>query len=311
MIQRLRAPLAALVALLIGGELAARGVDALTDVLGFLFPYLFLFLLFEALRARRRLLDEEAFLLGAAVGLLHEGVYAKTLQEGGLPLGVDALGAATAAFDWGMIAVLSLHVVDALIPRREREDRAVPEAVAAAAVGVGAFLVYAFLTATGRYRYERMLGPGWLAADVVFAGAAAALLRRAWYRAAEEEPERERWLWILAAFCAWLPAAQTIARAAGEPTGFYSIFFLALWTAAFGVGVRRLWMERGRVDVEPRRALRPALVTALCRLFAIAAIAFVFSAPDDGRAAAFYQIFVEMPSRLAFGWIFFSERLAV
>jgi hypothetical protein len=280
--ERLRAPLAALVALLIGGALAARGLDALTDVGGFLFPYLFLFLAFEALRARRRLLDAEAFLLGAAVGLLRDGVYAKTLQEGALPLGVDFLGGAVAVFDWGLIAA-------------------------------GAAFVYLLMTVTGRYRYERMLGSAWLAADVLFAGVAVALVRRALSRAAEEEPpERDRGVWALAAFCAWLPPAQVLARVAGDPAGFLSSFLLLLWTGAFGFGAWRVWAERGYADQEPRRASRPALALALWRLAAIAAVAFYLgSSGDDGRAAGAYQVFVDLPSRLAFSWIFFTGRLAV
>ncbi len=313
MTERLRAPLAALVALLIGGALAARGLDALTDVGGFLFPYLFLFLAFEALRARRRLLDAEAFLLGAAVGLLRDGVYAKTLQEGALPLGVDFLGGAVAVFDWGLIAVLSLHVADALLPRRAREDRARAEAVGAAVIGAGAAFVYLLMTVTGRYRYERMLGSAWLAADVLFAGVAVALVRRALSRAAEEEPpERDRGVWALAAFCAWLPPAQVLARVAGDPAGFLSSFLLLLWTGAFGFGAWRVWAERGYADQEPRRASRPALALALWRLAAIAAVAFyIGSSGDDGRAAGAYQVFVDLPSRLAFSWIFFTGRLAV
>jgi hypothetical protein len=313
--ERLRAPLAALVALLIGGELAARGLDVFTDVWGWLFPYLWLFLIFEVLGARRRLLDAEAFLVGAAVGLLHGGVYAKTLQEGGLPFGVDALGAVVSAFDWGMVAVLSLHVADAVLPRRGREDGARLEAAAAAAIAAGAAGVYFVMTATGRYRYERMIGSWWLAADALFAAAAAALVRRALRRAAEEEaPERDRWLWALAAFCAWLPGAQILSRAAGDPTGFVALFLLLVWTVVFGFVAWRSWADRGYVDAAPLRASRPLLGVALWRLLALAALAVAFGrggGDDDGRAAGAYQIFVDLPSRLAFAWIFFSSRAAV
>jgi len=310
---RLRAPLAALAALLIGGALAGRGLDALTDLPGFLYPYVFLFLVFEILRARRRLRDEDAFLVGAALGLIHDGIYAKTLQDGGLALGVDVAGAPTSAFDWGMIAVLSLHAVDAALPREERRDRAGPEIVLAGVIAVCAFVNYLFETLTGRYRWERMIGDGWLAADLAFAAAAFYLLRRAWRGAAEEEPpERSRLVWALAAFAGWLAGAQILARVAGAPTGFVAGFLLLIWTGALGFGVWRLWAERGYVDPEPRRGSRLALGLVAWRLLASVAIAWAFvSAAQDSRAAGAFQLFVDLPSRLLFAWIFFTSRLAV
>jgi hypothetical protein len=310
---RLRAPLAALAALLIGGALAGRGLDALTDLPGFLYPYVFLFLVFEVLRARRGLRDEDAFLVGAALGLIRDGIYAKTLQDGGLALGVDVPGALTSAFDWGMITVLSLHAVDAVLPREERRDRAGAELILAGVVAACAFVDYLFSTVTGRYRWERMIGDGWLAADLAFAAAAYFLLRRAWRGAAEEEPpERARITWALAAFAAWLAGAQLLARIAGEPTGFVAGFLLLVWTGALGFGAWRLWAERGYVDPEPRRASRAALGLLGWRLLACAAIAWAFVAPTpDSRAAGAFQLFVDLPSRLLFAWIFFTARLAV
>jgi len=312
-VERLRAPLAATVALLIGGELAARGAGALTDVWGWLFPYLFLFLLFEVLRARRRLLDVEAFMLGAAVGLLRDGVYSKTLQDGALPLGLDVLGAVVAAFDWGLTAVVSLHVVDALLPRREERRDDLRERLALVVIAAAVFVVYAFRTATDRYLYERMLGATWLLGDLLFAGAAAALTRRAWCRAAEEDPpEPDRWLWALAAFCAWLPGAQLLHRLFSESSAFFEVFFLFLWTLLAAWLLARLWMERGHVDVEPSRAARPVLAVAAWRLAAVIALTAAFgAASDDPRAPGAFQLFVDLPTRLAFVAIFFSTRLAV
>ncbi|NNN06527.1 MAG: hypothetical protein HKL90_11555 [Elusimicrobia bacterium] len=313
MTERLRAPLAALAALLIGGEFAARGSAALTDVGGFLFPYVGLFLMFELLRARRRLGDAEAFLVGAAVGLLRDGVYAKTLQEGALPFGLDTLGAVFAVFDWGMTAVLALHAVDALLPRVEESRDLRPEAAAAGAIAAGAAAVYALMTLTGRYRYERMIGSFWLLDDLIFIGVAAALTRRAWRRATYEEPlERDGWLWALGALCAWLPGMQIIYRSAAGESGFFAVFFMIVWTLLVGGATFRLWSDRAYVDATPRRASRAALGLALWRLAGCAILLAVYGpAKDNLRAVGPFQVFVDLPTRAAFCWLFFSGRLAV
>lgn len=313
MTERLRAPLAALSALLIGGELAARGSAALTDVGGFLFPYLWLFLLFELLRARRRLGDSEAFLVGAAVGLLRDGVYAKALQEGALPFGLDALGAVFAVFDWGMIAVLALHAVDALLPRVEESHDLRPEAATAGAIVAGAATVYVLMTLTGRYRYERMIGSFWLLDDLIFIGVAAVLMRRAWGRAAHEEPlERDGWLWALGALCAWLPGMQIIYRAAAGEPGFFAVFFMIIWTVLAGGAMFRLWGDRTYVDTTPRRVSRAALGLAVWRFAACVILLAVYGpATENLRAVGPYQVFVDLPTRAAFCWLFFSGRLTV
>jgi hypothetical protein len=311
---RLRAPLAALVALLIGGEFAARGGDALTDVGSWLVAYLLPFLVIELLRARRRLLDAEVFMLGAAAGLLVDGVYAKTLQEGGFVLGVDGLGALFALFDRGMVAVLALHVVDALLPRREdAPSPGLPERIAAGTIASGAVVVYLFRTITSRYRYERALGATWLLADLLFAGAAAALIRRALARAAEgEEPERDAWVWALAGLCVWLPGYWAIARVADGWSGFVVGFLSFLWSVFTGFLGWRLWMERAYVDHEPRRASPFALGVAAWRLVAaFAIVAWFGSASDNTAAAGAFQVFVDLPTRFVFAWLFLASRLSV
>jgi hypothetical protein len=314
--ERSRAPLAAAVAFLIGGDLAASGPAALLDVWRFLFPYLWLFLAFEALRRRRRLLDEEAFLLGAAVGLLHDGALTKVLQDGVFFLGVNWLSALTACFDWGLVTVAALHVVDAFLPRPAEESAAplpAPELGALVFLPAGAFLLYLFDTLVGRARFERMLGPAWLLADLLFAGAAAALARRALSRAESDEPEaRGRGLWALAAFCAWLPGAQLAARAGGEWPSLLPIVYVAAWTAAVGVWTRMLWRERGHVDAKPRRAARPILILAAWRLAGAAVIGLTLGPLEaDGRGASAFAFLVDLPTRLVFLTVFFSANLAV
>jgi hypothetical protein len=198
--ERLRAPLAAAVAFLMAGDLVARGPEALLDVWRFLFPYLWLFLAFEALRRRRRLLDAEAFLLGAAAGLLHDGALTKSLQDGIFLLNVNWLPALTSCFDWGAATVVSLHVADWVLPRPDEgvpaAPQRAPELAALVFLPAGALLLYLLDAITRRSVVERALGPEWPLTDFLFAAAAAALARRAFSRAAADEPEeRDRGLW--------------------------------------------------------------------------------------------------------------------
>ena len=177
--QRLRAPLAAAIAwLFVGGR--------------FFFAQLWLFLAFEALSARRRLLDWQTFLLGAAAGLLHDGILTKVLQDGACFLGVDFLAALSAGFDWGMTAVVVLHVVDALLPRPVEEERPekFPRPWALSVLSLAALIRYISDALAGHLRLERMLGPRWPLADLLFAAAAAALVAPALIRLESGQPQR-------------------------------------------------------------------------------------------------------------------------
>jgi len=312
--QRLRAPIAATIALLIGGDLVAGGVGALFDARRWLFPYLWLFLLFEAARARRRLLDGEAFLFGAAIGLLHDGVYAKLLQEGTLLLGIDWLGALVDVFDWGMVAVVSLHVADAILPRLESGVETGPwERVVIVAVAFMAGMVYLTRTIFGLYRYERMIGSTWLLADLLFAAGVWTLARHAYVDADRETPpERDRWLLGLAAFCVWVPGAQALARAGADWPDALLGLCLASWAAAVGWCARRLWVERDRADHEPRRVSPFVLGLAGWRLAGAVLICGVFgSAQNDDRAVGAFSLLVELPTRAVFAYALFTSRLRV
>ncbi|MDE2490431.1 MAG: hypothetical protein KGM24_06255 [Elusimicrobia bacterium] len=317
--ERLRAPLAAAIALLIGGDLAVRGPGVLLDVWGFAFPYLFLFLGFELLRARRALGDEAAFLVGAAAGLLNDGVYMKYLQDGARFGGVAWLASAVSVFDWGMIAVLSLHAAAALLPRDEEEEPAPllkrwPEFGVLALTAAAVFAIYAYDTAIGRYRYERMIGSTWLFADPMFAAAAVWLVRRAWLSASDsgELVPRPGWLWALGLFCAWLPGAQLFARLAAVSYFYFWGFLLAAWTAGFSWWSRRLWWSRSYADPSPRSASPQLLAAAGWRLVGAIVLLRIFGPfSADGRMALAFSLAVGLPSRLLFVEAFFSSRLAV
>ena len=315
--ERLRAPLCAAVALLIGGDLAARGASALADPGRFLCPYLWLFLAFEALRRRRRLLDEEAFLLGAAAGLLWDGVFAKSLHDGTSLLDGNWLAAALACLDWGLLTVVSLHVVDA-VRRRPSETSSkdapgFPEAAALALISAAAAARYVYDAAAGRSRFSLMLGPAWPIADLLFAAAAAALARRALSRArADAPPARERGLRALAAFGAWLPGARLAARAGGADFTPVSLLLIAAWTAALGAWLWRLWKARADEGAPPRRAARSILALAAWRAAAGAALWLWFGpAQDGGGGAGAFEAFVDLPTRLVFLSVFFTSRLEI
>lgn len=311
-----RALAAAALALLISGDAARLGWDA-AGLWHFVFPYLWLFVLLEGMRARRRMSDGKVFLAGASMAMLYGGVYAKDLQHGFHPLGIDWLGALGAAFDGGMTAVLALHVADRLRPRGDDEPAEMGMlAIVFLVFGLGAAAaVYGVKTAFNFYRADRMLGPTWLAADMLFAGAAWALARRAWSRAeSEEEAGREPWVWGLAAFAVWLPGARIIARAclAVELPGVLLYFFVGAWTLGAAGLFWRLWIERGHGDLFPVSGSRPASAAAAWRAAgALLLVAALGSDLNDARAAGIFSAAIDWPSRALFAWAFLTSRLKV
>jgi hypothetical protein len=311
-----RALAAAALALLISGDVARLGWDA-TGLWHFVFPYVWLFVLLESSRARRRLEDGEIFLAGASMAMLYGGVYAKDLQYGFHPLGIDWLGALGAAFDGGMTAVLSLHVADRLSPRGDAEPAEMSMlAIIFLVFGLGAAAaVYGVKTAFNFYRADRMLGPAWLLADILFLAAAWALARRARDRSEEaSEPGREDWVWGLAAFSVWLPGARIIARAcaAVELPGALLYFFVGAWTLGAGGLFWRLWRERGHADGHPVTGSRPASAAALWRAAGALILVAAYGADlNDASAAGVFSAAIDWPSRALFAWAFLTSRLKV
>ena len=178
-----RALIAAALALLIGGDCARLGWDAFR--LGhFLFPYLWLFLMIEFLRARRRIEDEELFFIGAALAVAYSGVYTKELQSGLHPYGIDWLAIPETAFDGGMTAVLSARAAGLWKPRVigeiKQADRFIPAFLILCLMA--ASVIYGVNTAFNVYSAQRLLSATWLVADILLMGAAWALARRAFIR---------------------------------------------------------------------------------------------------------------------------------
>ena len=311
----LRAAAAAALALLVSGDPARLGGAAFGPA-RLLFPYFWLYLLLEACRPRRRIEDGEVFLAGAAMAALYAGVYAKDLQHGFHPLGVDWLGAVGALFDGGMVSVLALHCVARRRPRPEEpEEPSVAVWAFLAFAAGGAACVYGVKTAFGFYRADRLLGPTWLAADCLFAWIAWRLARRARLRAEDgDHSAREGWIWAAAAFSVWLPAARLVARASAAfgPPAVLLYFFVGVWTVAcFGL-CRQLWKERSHSAGAPVRASGAAAAAALVRAGgALALLAWLGAGAGDEKAALLFSVLVDLPSRALFGWAFLTSRLEV
>lgn len=307
---------AAALALLISGDAAKLGWDAV-GFWHFLFPYVWLFTLLEAARTRRRIGDGEVFAAGAAMAMFYGGVYAKELQHGAHPFGIDWLGAPGAAFDGGMTTVLALHLAGRL--RRRRGDApaqaaVIPLVFLAFVLGAAA-VVYAVKTSFNFYRADRMLGPTWLAADLLFAAVAWGLARGAWRRSDEEATaERESWTWGLAAFAVWLPGARFIAHlcAAMDLPAALLYFFTGAWTFASSGLAWRLWRERGHADLASAAVSRPAAAAAWWRAAgALALVALLGADLNDARAAGIFSAAIDWPSRALFAWAFLTSRLDV
>jgi hypothetical protein len=311
-----RALVAAALALLVSGDVARLGWDAI-GLWHFVFPYLWLFVLLESSRARRRIGDGEVFLAGAAMAMLYGGVYAKDLQYGFHPLDIDWLGALNAAFDGGMTTVLALHVAERLRPRGEGEPAEMGMLTIIFLIfSLGAAAaVYGVKTAFDFYRAERMLGSAWLVADILFVAAAWALARRAWSRSEEDaETGREPWVWGLAAFAVWLPGARIISRAcmAVELPGVLLYFFVGAWTIGAAVIFWRLWTERGHGDLFPVSGSRPASAAAVWRAAGALILVLALGADlNEPRAGGIFSAAIDWPSRALFAWAFLTSRLKI
>lgn len=310
----LRAAATAAAALLIGGDFASLGWDAL-GAWRFCFPYLWLFCALELFRTRRRLGDEEAFLLGTAFSFLYSGVYSKDLHSPDGLLGIDWLATAFSAFDWGLLTVVTLHALEAIRPRKEGAAAGLSSWFVLLFAGGGALCVYAVKTIFHHYRAERGLGSVWLVADILFLWAAWALFRRARDRAElEEAPERDGSVWALFTFAVWLPGFQLVWRIASalmlpEALGWG---FGGAWTLAAGLLSWRLWSERAHADPAPLGRSRAVLLAAAWRAAAGAGIFLLVGTPEESpRSVAAFSLAADLPARLLFFWVWAVSRLKV
>ncbi|MDX6768915.1 MAG: hypothetical protein SF051_05240 [Elusimicrobiota bacterium] len=311
-----RAVAESVAALLLGGALVTRGPAGLLRFWDWAIPYLVLFLGLEQVLRRRQAGPAMVFGLGAAFGLLFEGVYRKTVLDAMGFLGIDTAALAAALFDWGMLAVLATHLYSTRFPRRSPDETAgqessLPAAAALSVLGAVMVLVYLVKTWFGHYIAERALGPTWLVTDILFAGGAVLLARRA-LDADPDEPSG--WAYAGGGLVVWMPGVQTLFTW-GESFAWPGAvtFLMGLsWTAAVGVGFRNLWAGRFAVYESRVRVSKIALYAAAWRVVgSLALLAAYAPAPFDENAAAAYAVLVDIPSRAAFCYAFLASRLEV
>lgn len=312
-----RAAAEAVLAFLLGGTLATRGVAGLLRPWDWVVPYLAGFLALELLLRRRGARGAaQVFVLGAAFALVYEGVYAKSVLDGLGVLGAETGAVAAACFDWGMLAVLAAHLVSRRFPRASRREEPGRPGVALAG-GVLIFLafcmasVYLVKTWFGHYVAERGIGPTWLLTDVLFLAGAWLLGRRALER---EDGEPPRWVYALCAFAVCAPAMQTFFTWADTFSWPGPLTFVigSAWAAACAVGFWNLWRWRGAVDEAPVKDSPLVFYAAAWRVAGSAAVLLAYHpAVFDERAAAAYAVLVDLPSRAMFSYAFLTTRLDV
>ena len=251
------------------------------------------------------------------MAMLYGGVYAKDLQHGFHPLGIDWLGSLCSIFDGGMISVLAMHVTERLKPRHRDEaaEMGLLTSVFLVFCLGAAGVVYGIKTTFNFYRADRMLGATWLLADILFGVAAWKLARRALARSVGEGEEgREPWVWALAAFGVWLPGARFSARVCDviELPDVLLYFVVGVWTAA-AVGLSwRLWRERGHFDHSEVVKSRPAAGAVLWRAMgALLIVAWLGADLNDARAGGVFSIAIDLPTRALFALAFLTAKLKV
>lgn len=309
-----RAAAEAAVALLLGGALATGGWAGLASVWGYAVPYGALFLALELLLRKTKANMAMVFTLGMAFACLYEGVYTKAVFDGVGFLGLDTGAAAAALFDWGMLAVMSAHLVSARWKRtEERRGRlaAVPAVAGLGLIVLAMAMVYLVKTGFGHYIVERTLGPTWLLTDALFLAAAAVLLRRG---LANEEGGLHGAVYVLCAFASWAPGNE-ILLVWGERfawPGILTFLLCASWAVSFAWGFYSLWRWRGVVDETPVSRHPLLLYAAAYRVVgSLALLAAYHPAVFDERTAAAYGLLIDVPTRLAFSYALLGSRLDV
>lgn len=247
------------------------------------FPWLLLYLAADRAAARGES-DSRIFLLGAAFSFLYNGAYTKDMHDGFAVSGLSWAGILASPLEWGMVAVLWLHVVDAVLPRRKRQPAwSAPLLVAVAAMGLG---VYALRFAFDHFEGEKLLGALWPLYDLLFAGAAVFLYKAATVLA---WPVIGAGLWILAArLIAVLPA----------PAPLQWSLQLA-WSALLATAGWTTWRDRAAYDDEPRRRDRLVLLSA-----GLHSASCIF-------ADSAVSLPLDLAGKLVFAYAFLTRRLAV
>jgi hypothetical protein len=247
------------------------------------FPWLLLYLLADRAAARGES-DARVFLLGAAFSFLYNGAYTKEMHDGFSFGGLSLPGLLSSPLEWGMVAVLWLHLTDAVFPRREPAPFwTLPLAAVTALIGAG---VYAMRFAFDHFEGDKLLGAFWPLYDLLFAGAAGAV-----YKAGPGAA------WPLIGAGLWILAARLIA-VLPVPSPLQWTLQLA-WSGLLGAAGWTTWRDRSAFDDEPRRRDRLILASA-----ALHAASCFFSASP-------VSLLFDLIGKLLFSYAFLTRRLAV
>jgi hypothetical protein len=310
----LRAAAEAVLALLLGGALATRGLPGLLRPWDYLVPFGALFLCLELILRRKEAGAARVFLCGLAFACVYEGVYTKSVLDGLGILGTDAASLIAALFDWGMMAVMAAHLVASRWPRPQEPEsrwRAVPALALLGVILLAMLAVYLVTTAFGHYVAERTIGPTWMLSDILFAVAAYHILRRALDR---DEGEFPAAIYALCGFSTWAPGNQILLEWSDRFAWPAVLTFLlcSAWAAGAAWGFYRFWRWRGVVDEKPVRAHRFILYSAAWRVIgSLALLAAYHPGLFDERVASAYAVLIDVPTRLAFSYALLSARLEV
>lgn len=302
---------ALVLALFLSGELLCGGWGVLGGVGTILFPYLWFYLVIESLSEKGRIKDGQLFLLAGSFSFLYEGIFTKRMQSGLSVTGLDWAAILSGPFEWGMIAVVWFHCLEALVPRRKDVERSFWRRAAIVLIFVGAVLVYLWKTTYGHYRIQNMLGPLWLLDDILLAGAAWGMWRLFRKSSAESFEQRPLWIWGLAGVGLWISGAGLLAQIySGYPSSLLASALQGLWLGGVAWLLRSCWQRRG-LSAETVRRSRPIFVAAGFRVVGILLLLLIFGTDWDMRKVFWSGVLCRLPALVFFYSAFLTSRLEV
>jgi hypothetical protein len=303
-------PVAALALLpFLTGAVLTRGLGAMTEWRGLLFPCLWLYLALEILGRDRQLRDGQVFLLGSAFSFLYDGLWTKKMQEGVALTGLDWVAVLGGPLEWGMIAVLLLHCLRAVAPREASRRPGLGAALLFWSISVCVSAVFLGKTWFGHFRAEHFLGPMWLLDDALLAVVAVWL----WRQYKRGTLDRPAWMWGVAGGGLLILGSGMLAQLCGGFSAPKPIFYFvqAGWLGFLAAAGWAFWRDRLRVDEEPVALSRPVLAAAGLRVGGTLLLLAFFGAVNDSRMAFWAGLICDLPSKMLFYYAFLNSRLEV
>lgn len=297
---------------LLSGAAVTRGWAVFVDPASLLFPCLWFILLLENRVSSGRLSDGRAFILGSGFSFFYEGLWTKRMQDPAALSGLDWAAVLGGPLEWGMLAVLLLHVLRVVVPRFPGEPDRRPSWTGPllVSIGAGAGLVYAWKSVFGHYRAEHCLGPMWLLDDVALAAAGVCLWRGRGRDRDAPIAARPLWIWSVAAAGLFLLGSGLVAQfcAAWGMARGPALAAQVFWLVVLGVF---LWAARREPfgAAESVACSRPILVAAAVRVGGTLLLLGLFGSHDDPRMAFWSGLLCDWPSKLLFYYAFLTTRV--